>query len=343
MMLPDWKGDSATAFLSEAPSQALQQALKNLDRAYVNFFEGCAERPRFKKKGRRDSFRYPQGFKIDCASGRVFLPKLGWMRYRKSRDIAGTPKQITVSLVAGKWYVSIQTERVVAEPTHLSASQVGLDMGVARLLTYSDGTHEPAVNVLRIHQKKLAKEQRKLSRKTKFSNNWRKQKARIARLHKRIADTRADFLHKLTTTISKNHALVVMEDLRIKNMTRSASGSLNNPGRNVRAKSGLNKAILDQGWGMFRTMLEYKLAWAGGELRLVSPHHTSQRCSACGHTAKESRISQECFVCVACGLRIHADHNASLNILAAGLAATACGAERACASVSKQEPTRVAA
>jgi len=342
-MIADIKADSDTAFLAEVHSQVLQQTLKNLSRGYTNFFEGRAERPVFKKKGKRDSFRFPQGFKVDCANGRLYLPKIGWVRYKKSRDVLGTPKQVTVSLHAGKWYVSIQTEREVAKPVHPSTSQVGMDMGVKRLLTYSDGGYEDPINVLRKYEKKLAREQRRLSRKTKFSNNWRKQKARIATLHKKIADTRADFLHKLSTTISKNHALVVMEDLRVKNMTRSASGTLDNPGRNVRAKSGLNKGILDQGWGMFRVMLEYKLGWAGGELRLVPPHHTSQTCSACGHTAKESRTSQERFVCVQCGLRIHADHNAALNILAAGLAATACGAERACASVMKQEPAKVAA
>ena len=342
-MLPDWKEEPATAFLAEVHSQVLQQTLKNLSRAYTNFFEGRAEQPVFKKKGKRDSFRFPQGFKVDCANGRIYLPKIGWVRYRKSRDVLGTPKQITVSLVAGKWYVSIQIEREVAAPIHPSTSQTGMDMGVKRLLTYSDGKHEPSINVLRKYEKKLAKAQRLLARKAKFSNNWRKQKARIATLQKKIADTRADYLHKLSTTISKNHALVVMEDLRVKNMARSASGSIDSPGRNVRAKSGLNKAILDQGWGMFRVMLEYKLGWAGGELRFVPPHHTSQACSACGHTAKESRISQERFVCVQCGLRIHADHNAALNILAAGLAATACGAGRACASVMKQEPAKVAA
>jgi putative transposase len=218
-------------------------------------------------------------------------------------------------------------------------------MGVKRLVTYSDGTFEVPLNALRKYEKKLARAQRLFARKTKFSNNWRKQKVRIAKLHKKIADTRADFLHKLTTTISKNHAVVVMEDLRVKNMTRLASGSIDKPGRNVRAKSGLNKAILDQGWGMFRAMLEYKLAWRDGSLVFVPPQHTSQTCSdsSCEHTAKENRVSQECFVCVACSLIIHADHNAALNILAAGLAASACGGGKAQAPPAKQEPTKRAA
>ena len=343
MMLPDWKEDSATSFLAEAPSQILQQSLKNLNRAFVNFFEGRAERPRFKKRGKHDSFRYPQGFEVDNDNGRVFLPKLGWVPYRKSRDILGTPKQITVRRIAGKWLVSIQTEREVAKPVHPSTSKIGMDMGVTRLVTFSDGSYVSPINVLRMYEKKLARAQRCLSRKTKFSRNWHKQKDRIARLYRKIADIRADFLHKLTTTISKNHAVVVMEDLSVKNMTRSASGTLENPGRNVKAKSGLNKAILDQGWCMFRGMLEYKLGWCGGELTLVPPQYTSQTCNSCGSISRENRLSQERFSCVSCGMSMHADHNAAMNILAVGLTAPACGGRKALALPLNQEPPRFAA
>jgi putative transposase len=336
--LRDWKKEEGTAFLAEAHSQVLQQALKDLDRAYVNFFQKRAELPRFKKKGVHDSFRYPQGFKLDERNARIFLPKIGWMRYRKSRDTEGTPKQITVSLSAGKWYVAIQTEREVAVPVHPSQSAVGIDMGVACFAALSDGTMLTPLNSFRKHEKKLATMQRKLSRKTKFSANWHRQKAVISRLHKKIANVRTDFLHKTTTSIGKNHALVVMEDLRVKNMSRSASGSLENPGRNVRAKSGLNKSILDQGWFEFRRQLGYKLAWSGGTLLVVPPQYTSQTCHQCGNVDKANRTSQAEFICTACGHSANADVNAALNILAAGQAVSACGAGKAQAPVLKQEP-----
>ncbi|MDR3362962.1 MAG: transposase [Desulfovibrio sp.] len=336
--LHDWKRAEVTAFLAEAHSQILQQALKDLDRAYVNFFQKRAELPRFKKKGVHDSFRYPQGFRLDEGNSRIYLPKIGWMRYRKSRDTEGMPKQITVSLAAGKWYVAIQTEREVETPVHPSQSAVGIDMGIACFAAISDGTMLNPLNSFRKQEKKLAATQRKLALKTKFSANWHKQKAKVSKLHKKIANVRNDFLHKATTSIGKNHALVVMEDLKVKNMSRSASGSLENPGCHVRAKSGLNKSILDQGWFEFRRQLDYKLAWSGGTLLVVPPQYTSQTCHVCGNVDKANRLSQAYFVCSACGHVDNADHNASLNILAAGQAVSACGAGKAQAPVLKQEP-----
>ena len=341
--LRDWKKENATSFLSEAHSQILQQVLKDLDRAYKNFFEKRAGFPRFKKKGLHDAFRYPQGFKLDESNSRIFLPKIGWIRYRNSRKIEGTPKQVTVSLSAGKWYVSIQTEREVPEPVHPLQTAVGIDMGVARFATLSDGSCIKPLHSFRKHEKKLAKLQRKLAKRVKFSANWQKLKARIQRLHRKIANVRNDFLHKATTSISKNHALVVIEDLKVQNMSRSASGTLDHPGKNVRVKAGLNKSILDQGWFEFRRQLAYKLAWLGGTLLLVPPQYTSQTCSHCGCVDKSNRLSQAKFKCTACGFECNADHNAALNILAAGQAVSACGAGRAQAPASKQEPAYGAA
>ncbi|WP_459947922.1 RNA-guided endonuclease InsQ/TnpB family protein, partial [Desulfocastanea catecholica] len=180
--------------------------------------------PRFKKKGKdTDSFRYPQGFKLD--GNRVFLPKIGWVRFIKSREIEGTPRNITVSRRGDHWYVSIQTEREIPEPVHPSAFAVGIDMGIARFATMSDGSFLEPLNSFKKLEMKLAKEQRKLARKVKFSANWQKQKKKITRLHIRIADTRNDYLHKSSTTISKNHAIVYVEDLKIRNMSRSAAGT----------------------------------------------------------------------------------------------------------------------
>jgi len=165
-----------------------------------------------------------------------------------------------VSCVAGKWYASIQTEREIAQPVHPSTSIVGLDAGVTLFATLSDGTMFESVNAFRKNAVKLAKYQRCLSRKTKFSNNWKKQQQKISRLHQRVAHTRNDFLHKTSSIISKNHAMIVVEDLKVTNMSKSASGNIKAPGRSVKAKSGLYKSILNQGWGEFRRQLEYKVS-----------------------------------------------------------------------------------
>ncbi|HCN8084586.1 TPA: transposase, partial [Escherichia coli] len=170
-------------WLKDSPSQPLQQSLKGLERAYKNFFQKRAAFPRFKKRGQNDAFRYPQGVKLDQENSRIFLPKLGWMRYRNSRQVTGVVKNVTVSQSCGKWYISIQTESEVSTPVHPSASMIGLDAGVAKLATLSDGTVFEPVNSFQKNQKTLARLQRQLSRKVKFSNNWQKQKRKIQRLH----------------------------------------------------------------------------------------------------------------------------------------------------------------
>lgn len=337
-LLVDWKKDPETAFLKEVHSQILQQSLKDLDTAYKNFFEKRAERPKFKKRGVHDSFRYPQGFKLDEENSRIFLPKIGWVKYFNHRKVIGIPKNVTVSQSCDNWYVSIQTERSIEEPVHASNSEIGIDMGVAHFATLSDGTFIEPINTFKKYADKLAYFQRKLAKKVKFSSNWKKLKFKIQKLHRKIADTRRDFLHKATSAISKNHALVVVEDLQVKNMSKSASGTIDAPGKHVKAKSGLNKSILDQGWGELVRQLEYKLLWLGGVLIKIAPQYTSQKCSKCGYVSKDNRKSQANFKCMACGFECNADYNAALNILAAGHAVTACGEERARASSMKQEP-----
>lgn len=322
--LPVWKKEPETAWLKEAPSQTLQNAFIDLERAYKNFFEKRADFPTFKKKGIKSSFCFPQGFEIDAGNSRIRLPKLGWLRYRKSRDILGTAKNITVSCVAGKWYASIQTEREVEQPVHPSTSIVGLDAGVTLFATLSDGTMFEPVNAFRKNAAKLAKYQRRLSRKTKFSSNWKKQKQKISRLHQRVAHARNDFLHKTSTIISKNHAMIVIEDLKVTNMSKSAAGTVEAPGRSVKAKSGLNKSILDQGWGEFRRQLEYKQAWRGGDVLAINPRNTSRTCPACSNVSAENRKTQSKFECVECGYAENADLNAAINILRAGHARLAC-------------------
>ena len=321
-----WKKDEATEFLKVVHSQPLQQSCKDLDKAIKEGLDktNIKKFPRFKKKNHYDGFRYPQGFKFD--GRKVFLPKIGWVKFHKSKEILGTPKNITVKKRAGEWYVSVQVEDTIPDSVHANYEyEVGIDLGIARFASLSNGNILKPYNSYRKHETKLAKEQRKLARMVKGSKNREKQKWKIQRLHKKIADSRLDYLHKSTTWIAKNHGKVVMEDLKITNMSKSAKGNVENPGKNVAAKSGLNKSILDQGWGEFKRQLKYKLKWLGGELVLVDPKFTSQMCNACGYKDKENRKTQAKFECQSCGHKDNADNNAALNILAAGHAVPACG------------------
>lgn len=345
--LIDWKQEFP--WLKDAPSQALQQSLKDLDKAWQNFFAKRASFPRFKKKGRGEGFRFPQGFKIDQPNKRLFLPKLGWIRFRNSRDILGVAKNITISQIGGKWFASIQTEREVEAPTPIATTAIGIDVGIARFATMSDGSFMAPLCSFKKHEKRLAKYQRRMSRKTKFSKNWHKAKCKVQKVHTQITNARKDFLHKRTSDLSKNHAMVVIEDLQVRNMSKSAAGNTKKPGKNVAAKSGLNKAILDQGWFEFRRQLEYKLEWNGGMLVAVPPQYTSQTCPCCGHVAKANRKTQAQFECVDCGYKNNADVVGAMNILARGYRAAACGEDgsglvrkhKTKPASAKQEPTEV--
>jgi len=336
-LLPQWKYE--LPWLKDAPSQSLQQSLKNLEASFINFFAKRSDFPRFKKKGMSDSFKFPQGFKLEQHNNRIFLPKLGWIRYRNSREVLGIVKNITVSHKFGKWYASIQTEREVETPVHPSVSAVGIDVGIAQFATLSNGQMVDALNSFKQKQQRLARYQRAMSRKVKFSSNWHKAKQRVNKLHTHIANARRDFLHKCSTDISQNHAMIFVEDLKVANMSRSASGTLEAPGRSVKAKSGLNRSILDQGWFEFKRQLTYKQQWLGGDVLAVPAHYTSQRCSCCGTVSKDNRTTQARFACVSCGYEVNADLNAAKNILAAGYAVLACGEMVQQGRSVKHEPT----
>ena len=277
--------------------------------------------PRFKRKSDGcDSIRLVQFDKYCRVDGnRVKLPNgVGLVKFRKSQDIIGTIKNVAISKKSGRWYVSFGCEREIENPIHPSKTAIGIDLGITRLISTSDGQYIKPKNSFKSNQVKLAKLQRQLSRKVLFSQNWQKQNRKIQKLHHHIANIRHDYLHKITTNISKNHAMIVVEDLKVVNMSKSASGSAVQHGRNVKAKSGLNKSILDQGWGMMVDMLEYKQHWQGGLLIKINPRYTSQTCSQCQHIAKENRRSQARFECVKCMYVANADFNAARNILAAG-------------------------
>jgi putative transposase len=338
-----WKHSEEYGFLKEAPAHCLQQKLKDLEKAFkdgLDKSQSLKRIPKFKKKERHNSFRFPEPKQIRLDNRRIKLPKIGWIGFYKSREIDGEIKNVTVSEQADDWTISIQVEQEVVQPVHASKSAIGIDLGVSQFAAMSDNTTVQPINSFRAWEKRLAKAQKQLAKKKKRSQNWKKQVKRIQKLHCKIKNLRSDFLHKLSTQLCKSHALIVVEDLKITNMSRSASGTLEKPGKQIKAKSGLNKSILDQGWGEFRRQLEYKLDWLGGVFLKVDPRHTSQRCHVCGHTEKANRQSQALFKCTACSHSENADTNAAKNILAAGHAVLACG-EKAFALSMKQEPPRI--
>ena len=336
------------SFLGQTYSACLQQKIKDLAKAWDKFFNPKEQAklkqkpfkakkpkffklpdggevqlrplmPRFKKKSDGEqSFRLPFN---DCEviGDRVSLPKkTGWIKFKKSQEIVGKITSITIKKICGLWYVSFCINREIEQPIHPSKSAIGVDLGIKKLITTSNGQVFDPINSFKANQVKLARLQRKLKKKTKFSENWKKLNLKINKLHHHIANIRHDYLHKVTTTLSKNHAMIVVEDLKVANMSKSAKGSIEKKGKNVKAKSGLNKSILDQGWSMLVDMLEYKQQWRGGLLVKVDPRYTSQTCSSCGHVAKENRLTQANFNCVECGFSENADINASRNILAVG-------------------------
>jgi len=329
------------AFLKDVHSICLQATMRDLAQAIANCFNHSTANkwPVFKKKGKvDDSFRYPQGCKLDHKRSRIFLPKVGYVRYYNSRPedesdpasgVPGKIKNVTVSRHGRDWFVSIQTEREVKDPVHPSPSTVGIDMGIRVFATLSNGKRTMPKHPFRALEEKLARAQRKLSRKEKGSKNFHKQKIRVNKICTKTANVRRDFLHKTSTSIAKSHGVVFMEDLSVGNMSKSAKGTVENPGKNVSAKSGLNKAILDQGWFMFRTMLDYKLRERGGRLVLVPPQYTSRECPKC-HCVFAANRKGPIFRCIVCGYVADADLVGSVNIKAAGLAVLACGGAAIC-------------
>jgi len=296
-----------------------QQALRDLDRAYANFFAGRAGYPSPRKKGVNDAFRF-QGREVEVRrlNGKwsaVRVPKIGWIKFRDTRSLRGRLMNVTVSLSANGWHIAFACEIESGKVADNTLPAVGIDRGVANTLTLSTGVHlhMPASLAAIEHKKRRA--QRLASRRKRGSIRHAKARRRVASLQARAARIRQDWRHRSSLDIARRFGTVVLEYLATRNMTRSAKGTIDAPGKNVRQKAGLNRAILDQGWHGFETVLAYKLQERGGYLCKVDPRHTSQTCSACGAVDRESRESQAVFVCRTCGFRVHADHNAAINIL----------------------------
>ena len=231
----------------------------------------------------------------------------------------GEVRKVTVSREADGWYVSILTAREVDEPALVQGDAVGADVGVVNAVVLSTGERFGVPSLSPGERERLRRLHQRLARGVKGSASRARTKRAIAGLHLRARHRRADALHKITHHLTSHHRLIVLEGLRVRSMTRSARGSLEAPGRNVRQKAGLNRAILEVGWGELRRQVAYKAPRAGSSLVLLENFaFTSRECSACGFTAATNRRSQAEFVCGACGHAEHADVNAAKNILARG-------------------------
>jgi putative transposase len=300
-----------------------------LEAAWQRHFEnpGQFRAPHFKNRQSRASFRLPQGCRLDVPNARLVLPKVGAVRLRLSRVPEGTLKNVTVWRECGRWYATLQTERELAPLAFAPGQAVGLDMGVAATVTTSDGRAFRPPARLEELERRRRRYQRRLCRKQKGSKRRRRAQGHLARVSARIAACRKDFLHKMTTELASAHPVIALEDLQVRSMTASASGTKAAPGKHVRAKAGLNRAILAQGWSEARRQLEYKLAWRQGLVVAVPPAYSSQECAQCRYVSPENRTSQGSFKCKACGHAAHADVNAARVILARGLELLAAGSQ----------------
>jgi putative transposase len=296
-----------------------QQALRDLDRAYANFFAGRAGYPTPRKRGVKDAFRY-QGREIETRKlnskwSAVRLPKIGWVKFRDTRPVRGKLLNVTVVHSRNGWHVTYACEMASRDAATSNLPAVGIDRGVANTLTLSTGEHLRMPGSLAEIERKKRRAQRVVARRKRGSARYAKAQRRVAALQARGARIRQDWRHKASLGLAQSFGTVVLENLATRNMTRSAKGTADAPGTNVRQKAGLNRAILDQGWHGFETVLAYKLEERGGHLCKVDPRYTSQTCSACGAVDRGSRESQASFCCRTCGFRAHADHNAAINIL----------------------------
>ena len=244
-LLPKWK--RLFPWIKTAPSQSLQQVVKHLDRAFKSFFQGFGY-PRFKSRYRDKSFKIVQGISLEGRLskkvGLVKIPKLGLVRYTKTRNIEGEIKSATISMKGGKWQISFCCEVEINPKPKINGSKIGGDRGVAKTFQGSNGEILERLIPSVKDVKKLKKTQKNLARKQKGSSNWKKLVSLIQKIYIKFANQRKDAIHKLTSKLAKNHGLVVLEDLAIKNMTKSAKGTRASPGKNVKAKSGLNRVIL---------------------------------------------------------------------------------------------------
>lgn len=306
----------ATPWLQELPFRPVRYVLKYQADAWQAFFQGRTGGPRFKSRG-NDSVTLPDNIRI--RDGKLYFPKVGWLALRRRGSNPypdGEPLQAVIKQIAGKWYATI-CYRVRAVERVDDGTAIGVDMKAGQAIT-SDGTIDHAPDVRRLEARKR-RYQRRLARQRRGSRRRERTRIRLAKTTRRIAMTRRNWRHHVSRRIAASAHTVVIEDLDIKGIAASAKGTAVAPGRNVRQKTGLNRAILDTGWGELRQMLGYK----AGQLIAVDPAYASQTCAECGAVDGRSRRSRATFACVHCGHTDNAGVNAARNILASGSGASA--------------------
>ncbi|WP_090083131.1 RNA-guided endonuclease InsQ/TnpB family protein [Lentibacillus persicus] len=315
-----------TPLLKTIPSQPLQEVFFRLERAYKNFFEGRARYPKLKKHKDYNSLTFTQFGMAkrqvkNKTTGEVkrrdvryaasldehnylLISKLGAVYVNFHRPLEGKVKQVTIKRQGSRWFAIFSVERHVNETVAFPVQSTGIDVGIQKFAVLSDGTTIENPTFLLKAERKLKRAQKKLSRMRKGSNNWKKQCQKVQQLHIKVANQRRDFLHKLSYRLSKTYKFVFAEDLMIRNMVKNRH---------------LAKSIHDAGWGAFGNMLDYKCHNNGGKLVRIKPHYTSQDCSGCKARVRKS-LSIRTHICKSCGTILDRDHNAAINIEAAGLA-----------------------
>ncbi|MEB3367203.1 RNA-guided endonuclease InsQ/TnpB family protein [Saccharopolyspora mangrovi] len=335
-----------TEDLSEVSSVPLQQTLRHQHTAYQNFVAGRAKYPRFKSRNGRQSAHYTRSaFRL--REGKLTLAKhttpLEFL-WSWNTEILATlnPTMVIVSRDPdGRWYVTFAVGTDDPQPAEPTGRAVGVDLGVKDFATLSTG--EKIANPRHLDRKarNLARYQRRMARKQRGSANRRKAKAKVARAHRKIRTARADFRHRTSTCLVRENDLIAIENLNVAGMAASARGTVDEPGRNVRAKAGLNRAVMDAALGEFRRQLEYKAERAGKRVVVIDRWYPSSKtCSHCGHLLPELKLSVRHWKCPGCGTRHDRDINAAKNILAAGRAVAGDNPGEACgAGVSLQGPS----
>jgi putative transposase len=329
------------SWLGEGSSSVQQQALRDFDQALRNWWAGTHRRPRWRKQGLDEGFcvRDVTVRRLSRKWAEIRVPKCGPVRFRLTRPLGPHGMARITKDRAGRWHVAFSAPQS-AVARRSTGAVVGVDLGVVNTATTSDGEHLHIPGWRPSEERRLIHLQRKLARQQKGSQRCARTKHALAVLHARAADRRRDWAEKTSTGLVRRYDLVVFEDLRVKDLLRTARGTTEAPGRNVAAKTALNRRIAASAWASLVRRTRQKADASAAKVVLVDPRHTSQACSACGHIAVQNRPRQAVFACVACGHGEHADINAAKNIRARGLRVPARGGTPAVGAPDETRTTR---